>query len=87
MYLHANYWADRTLHDWARDTEVPEEVLDEVGPHHLRNMHITGRKTKRADAPWSQQKKPCKKIQGKKTKKLVAVAAEHVQEGHTHWEN
>ncbi len=33
------------------------------------------------------KKSHAKKIQGKKTKKLVAVAAEHVQEGHTHWEN
>ena len=66
MHLHANYWADWTLQDWARDAEVAEGVLDEVGPHHLKNMHILGGKTERADAPWSQQKTPCKKIQEEK---------------------
>ena len=54
-------WADWTLWDWTRDAEVAVGVLDEVGPHHLKNMHILGGKTERADAPWSQQKTPCKK--------------------------
>ncbi len=33
-------------------------------------MHIMGGKTERADAPWSKQKTPCKKIKRKKYKKI-----------------
>ncbi len=66
MHVHANYWADWTLLVQARDAEVAEGVLDEVGPHHLKNMHIMGKKTEKADAPWSKQKTPCKKIKRKK---------------------
>ena len=29
-------------------------------------MHIMGEKTEKADAPWSKQKTPCKKIKRKK---------------------
>ncbi len=61
MHVHANNWADWTLWDWTRDAEVAEGVLDEVGPHHLKNMHILGGKTERADATRSLQKTPCKK--------------------------
>ncbi len=61
MHVHANYWADWTLLNQARDAEVADGVLDEVGPHNLKNMHIMGGKTERGDAPWSPQKTPCKK--------------------------
>ncbi len=50
MLVHANYWADWTPCYKARDAEVEEGVLDEVGPHHLKNMHIMGGKTERVDA-------------------------------------
>ena len=70
MHVHANYWADWTLWDKARDAEVAEGVLDEVGPHHLKNKHNLGGKTEKTDAPWSQQKTPCKKKnQEKKNRK------------------
>ena len=49
-----------------------------------------GEKTEKADAPWSKQKTPCKKIKRKKNKKnyfFVAVAAEPVHGGHAHGEN
>ncbi len=61
MHVRANYWADWTLWDKARNAKVAEGFLDEVGPHHLKHMHILGGKTKRVGAPWSQQKTPCKK--------------------------
>ena len=76
------------LCDRARDAEVAEGVLDEVGPQHLKDMHNMGGKTERSDAPWSQQKTPCKtNFKRKKWNKLVAVAAEPVQGGRTHGEN
>ncbi len=49
--IHANYSVHWTLRVWARDAEVEEEVLDEVGPRHLKIMHIMGEKTERAVPP------------------------------------
>ena len=54
------------LCDRARDAEVAEGVLDEVGPQHLKDMHNMGGKTERSDAPWSQKKHHAKQISREK---------------------
>ena len=68
---------------------MAEGDLDKVGQHHLKNMHIMGVKTERADAPWSCQQTPSKKVKSKRKENffLVAVAAEPVQGGRAHGEN
>ncbi len=45
---------------------MAEGDLDKVGQHHLKNMHIMGVKTERADAPWSCQQTPSKKVKSKR---------------------
>ncbi len=62
-FLHtlANYWVLCTLWDQARDAEVAEGVLGEVGPQHLKINAQKNAKTDWADAPLSHKKMPTKK--------------------------
>ena len=44
---------------------MAEEVLDEVGPHHLKIMHIMGKKQKEQMPYGLNKKRPAKKIKWK----------------------
>ncbi len=74
-------WADGAQSLLSTAPEVADGVLDDVGPHHLKNMDIWDEKKQNEKMPHSiTLKTPCKKSK-KKIAKLYFARPELIQQG------